>query len=128
MEVLLMATRATELYKTQILIEGYPNCRQANYRYLVLESEKEIIYSDRKVRIPCYGIEIIREDFKDDCIYSKESEKIECMTVYKHKVIKLLKKLYDNCVSPLHLIEIAGPIADEWVSDFDDLLSNIQAQ
>lgn len=123
-----MTTRETELYATKIFVEGYPKCRQANYRYILLEGEKELDNFGKKVKVPCFGVEIIREDMKDDHIYSVASDKIECMTIYKYKVVQLIKKLYDNLVSPLHLIDIAGEMADEWTSDFDDALNKTEAQ
>ncbi|HBM76317.1 MAG TPA: hypothetical protein DD429_12305 [Clostridiaceae bacterium] len=123
-----MTAKALELYATQMFIDGYPNGRQANYRYMLLEEEKEIEYFNQKITVPCYGVEIIREDLDQDDIYSIEKNSIEYMTTYKYKVVQLIKKLYDNCVSPLHLIDIAGSLADEWVCDFDEILNDIQAQ
>jgi hypothetical protein len=123
-----MTTRAVELYATKIFIEGYPKCRQANYRYMLLEGEKEIENFGQTVTVPCFGVEIVREDMVEDHVYSVESDKIECMTIYRYKAVQLLKKLYDNFVSPIHLVDVAGEMADEWTSDFDEALNNIQAQ
>lgn len=123
-----MTTRTLELYATQIFVEGYPKSRQASYKYMLIEQEKEIEYLDRKVSVPCFGIEIVREDFDGDRIYYTERNKIECMTIYRYKVVQLIKKFYENCVSPIHLVDIAGSAADEWVSDFDEALTNMQAQ
>lgn len=120
--------KSIELYTTRIFIEGYPESRQANYKYVLVESEKEIEYLEQQIVIPCFGIEIIREDIEKDSVRSIERDRIECMTPSRYKAIQLIKKLYENCVSPIHLLEIAGPFADEWVEDFDQVSSNILAQ
>jgi len=123
-----MIVKSTEVYSAKASIEEWQNDRQAIYRYKLLECEKEIEISNQYAILPCYGIEIIREDLVGGCVYSVERDSIECMTTYKYKAAQLLKRLYDNCASPVHLIDIAGPIADEWVSDFDDQLNSIAAQ
>lgn len=120
--------KSTELYTVRIFVEGYPESRYANYRYMLLEDEKEVESLGQRHLVPCFGIEVIREDIKGDLIYAVEKDRIDVMTTYRYKVVQLLRKLYDNCVSPVNLVEIAGPIADEWVSDFDDILSSIAAQ
>lgn len=123
-----MSIKSTELYANKAIIEGYSKDRHATYRYMLLEGEKEIEFCDRKVKLPCYGIEIIREDMNGGELYSVERDRIECMTTYKYKVVQLIKKLADNCVSPIHLVEIAGEKADEWTCDFDAELNSIAAQ
>lgn len=123
-----MADRAVELYATRIFIEGYPRCRQATYKYMLLEGEKEIENFGQTLKVPCFGVEIIREDMDDDHIYAMDSDKIEAMTTYKYKAVQLLKKLYDNFVSPVHLLDVAGDIADEWTSDFDEAFANTAVQ
>jgi hypothetical protein len=120
--------KSVELYVSKIFIEGYPKSRQANYRYILLESERVMECTEEKSPIQCFGIEIVREDIEDGEISNVEMDCIEVMTTYRYKVVQLLRKLYDNCVSPVNLIEIAGPIADEWVSDFDEMLSGAAVQ
>lgn len=118
-----MVSRSTVMYEVRVDIDGRE--RQAKYKYILLEGEMIHESSGEKVLVPCYGIEIIREDIKGNSVYAFEDDRIECMSVYKYKVVKLIKKLYINLVSPIHLVDIAGPFADEWVSDFDDQQNNI---
>lgn len=120
--------KSIELYASRVFVEGYPKSRYANYRYMLLESEREMNCLGQKYMVPCFGIEVIREDMDGDNIYAIDRDKIEIMTTYRYKAVQLLKKLYDNSVSPINLIEIAGPIADEWVSDFDDVISGTAVQ
>ncbi|WP_407644975.1 DUF6514 family protein [Clostridium polyendosporum] len=41
----------------------------------------------------------------------------------RHKVHNLLKMIYDNGVSPRHLIDILGEYVDTYVIDFDVALA-----
>lgn len=120
--------KSTELYTSDINIEGLTESRHAIYRYILLENEKEIECSGQIVKIPCFGIEIVREDINDDAVFFVEKDRIESITTYRYKAVQFLKKLHDNCVSPIHLIDVAGSIADEWISDFDEQLNNIAVQ
>lgn len=120
--------KSLELYASKVFVEGYPKSRHATYRYILLESEKIIECIDEKSPVPCFGIEVVREDIEDGEIYNIEKDRIEVMTTYRYKAVQLLRKLYDNCVSPVNFIEIAGPAADEWVGDFDELLSGTAVQ
>jgi len=117
-----------ELYALKVYIEGCDKNRQAMYRYLLLESRKEIEYFDKKIEVPCFGVAIVREDIEDGKVCSVESDRIEWLTTYRYKAVQILKKLYENNVSPIHLVDIVGPIADEWVSDFDESLRSTAVQ
>jgi hypothetical protein len=114
-----MVPKSVVLYETRVDIDGWGKGRQARYKYILLEGQKEIENSGQKHVLPCFGVEIIREDFDKGRVCTVESDRIECLSTYRHKVSQLVKKLYINLVSPIHLIDIAGPLADEWVSDFD---------
>jgi phosphoribosylformimino-5-aminoimidazole carboxamide ribonucleotide (ProFAR) isomerase len=95
---------------------------------VLLECQKEIDDGGLNLSIPCYGVEIVREDLRDDRAYHVEKDRIESMTTYKYKVVRLIRELYEKGVSPIHLLDIAGPLADEWVEDFDDEINRIKAQ
>ncbi|MGL4874696.1 MAG: DUF6514 family protein [Clostridium sp.] len=82
--------------------------RKYNYR---------LIKSDFK-EIDVYGIEIERIDYVAEEIIDSYKESVELISPNEKKVKELLKKLYENQVSPLHLIDIAGEMIDESVSDF----------
>lgn len=118
--------KETEVFAVKTFLNSYPKNRYANFRYMLLEDEKEMKNADQVTKVKCFGAEIIREDLDGDCIYARESDRIECITPYRYKAVQLLKKLFDGCVSPIHLIDIAGPIVDEWVSDFDLEQASVQ--
>lgn len=69
--------------------------------------------------IIAYGIEIERKDYVGLKNVNLEREKIDMISVHRHKVKQLLMKLYNNQVSPIHLIDIVGRYADEHVYEFD---------
>jgi hypothetical protein len=120
--------KSIELYATKVFVEGYPKSRHANYRYILLESEREMDCLGQKYMVPCFGLEVVREDMDGDNVYAIDRDRIEIITTYRYKAVQLLKKLYDNCVSPINFVEIAGPFADDWVNDFDDVLSGAAVQ
>ncbi|MDO5038487.1 DUF6514 family protein [Clostridium sp.] len=71
-----------------------------------------------------FGIEVERVDIKGDIIIDSFKDSIELISPVEEKVKKLLKMLYDNQVSPIHLIDIIGPFADEYVNDFKEINFN----
>ena len=66
-----------------------------------------------------YGIEIERKDCVGLKNINLEREKIEMISPHRYKVKQLLKTLYNNQVSPIHLIDIIGSYADEQAYEFD---------
>lgn len=116
---------SVEMYSTVIDMNESENNRKCKYRYILLEGEKKLEHAGDAVVLPCFGAEIIREDIVDGSVCYIESDRIPCMTTYRYKAAQLVKKLYVNMVSPVHLIDIAGPLADEWVEDFDRQLNKI---
>lgn len=73
--------------------------------------------------IHVYGIEIERLDIKEDeKITNIERNQIALISPKRYKVKEFLKILYDNTVSPVHLIDILGEYVDECVLDFEDSL------
>ncbi|MGL5417573.1 MAG: DUF6514 family protein [Clostridium sp.] len=82
--------------------------RKYNYR-LIKNGFKEI---------DVYGVEIERIDYVGSEIIDSYKEGIDLISPNETKVRDLLEKLYENQVSPLHLIDIAGEMVDEAVADF----------
>lgn len=68
-----------------------------------------------------YGIEIERIDFKGTEEIDSFKDSVELISPDEDKVRALLVMLYDNQVSPLHLIDIAGEFIDECVHDFAEV-------
>ncbi|MDQ0150766.1 DUF6514 family protein [Eubacterium multiforme] len=68
-----------------------------------------------------FGVEVERIDYKGDLVIDSFKDSVELISPIKEKVINLLKMLYENQVSPIHLIDIIGPFVDEYVNDFKDV-------
>ena len=83
------------------------------YMKYIYELESTI-YKDDKV----YGIKIEREDTKDGKVIGKIEDKIDIISKNKELVESLLNLLYNNQVSPIHLVDIIGETVDNCVSEF----------
>lgn len=90
-----------------------------NYFYRMTKCGISQNYDNDTMVVQCYGIEIERQDIADGCIKFIERDSIKAIIPDRHKVHNLLKLLYDNIVSPIHMIDIIGGCADEYVNDFN---------
>ncbi len=78
------------------------------------------VVSGNKLGVQAYGIEVERIDTEGNEVINVERDCVECISPHPHKVYELLNILYNNAVSPIHLIDIIGEYVDECVSDFDE--------
>lgn len=90
-----------------------------NYFYRLLKSKISIRYETDTIEVQSYGIEIERQDLVDGKLINIERDCVKSISTQRHKVHNLLKLLYDNSVSPIHLIEVLGEYIDEYIVDFD---------
>lgn len=95
------------------------------YTSINRENDVEFRYAYRLIKkdykgIIAYGIEIERKDYVGLKNINLEREKIEVISPHRYKVKQLLRNLYNNQVSPYHLIDIIGSYADEYAYEFDD--------
>jgi hypothetical protein len=96
-----------------------------NYFYRLVKSEMSVSMYGELTQVQAYGIEIERQDILDDTVVFIERDCVENISPQRHKVKNLLKMLYDNNVSPIHMIDILGEYIDEYIVDFDEMLKNI---
>ena len=96
-----------------------------NYFYRLVKSEMSVSMYDEPTKVQAYGIEIERQDIIDDVVVFIERDCVENISPQRHKIKNLMKVLYDNTVSPIHMIDILGDYIDEYISDFDEVLKNI---
>lgn len=97
---------------------------QYNYSYRVIKDKVTFLDGDKQ-EIQSYGIEIERQDIIDGKLVGIERDSVKCISPHRHKVHDLVKMLYDNLVSPIHLIDILGEYIDEYITDFDEILKDI---
>ncbi|MBW6411454.1 DUF6514 family protein [Clostridium weizhouense] len=96
------------------VLEEYTSVNQNNkykYNYRLTKS----IYRGRIG----YGIEIQSQNSIEDNDTDCEQDRVELVSIHRHKVKKILMKLYNNEVSPIHLIDVIGEYVDEHVYEFD---------
>jgi Family of unknown function (DUF6514) len=92
------------------------------YKYFYRLIKREIaITSEIEGIIPTqsYGIEIERHDMVKDSLVNVERNSVYNVSTSRHKVHNILKYLFENTVSPVHLIDIVGQETDENVIDYN---------
>ena len=95
------------------------------YYYRLLKSNINLNYSNQLVEVQAYGIEVERQDIKEGTIVKIERDYVKGISPQRHKVRELLRLLYDNNVSPIHLINVLGDYIDEYIVDFNEELMSI---
>lgn len=86
-------------------------------------TEWKYIYSITKATYngdEAYGIAVERHDEKEGQTVGIKKDSIKLISNNKDKVYGLLKLLYKNQVSPIHLVEILGEYVDEYIYDFKE--------
>jgi len=96
-----------------------------NYFYRLVKSQMTVAMDNESTEVQAYGIEIERQDIVDDVVVFIERDCVENISPQRHKVKNLLKLLYENTVSPIHIIDVLGDYIDEYISDFDEMLKDI---
>jgi hypothetical protein len=95
------------------------------YFYRIIKGQVTLPIGGEKIVVQSYGIEIERQDVKDGNVVNIERDSINSISPQRHKVHNLLKLLYDNTVSPIHLIDVLGEYVDEYIIDFDKDMKEI---
>ncbi|OAA93379.1 DUF6514 family protein [Clostridium coskatii] len=91
------------------------------YFYRLLKGKIAISYSHKDVEeVQAYGIEIERQDILDGKLINVQRDSVQNISPERYKVHNLLKLLYDNKVSPIHLVDVIGDYVDEYSMDFDN--------
>lgn len=70
-----------------------------------------------------FGIEVERQDLRDDVLVNIERDSVDIISTKEDKVRSILELLYQNNVSPIHLIDVIGAYVDECVEDFNEVES-----
>jgi hypothetical protein len=75
------------------------------------------------VEVQAYGIEVERQDVTSKGIVKIEKEYLKGITPQRHKAHNLMRLLYQNTVSPIHLLDILEDYIDDYVIDFNEELN-----
>lgn len=101
------------MLKEKFVFSRVTNGIERKYQYKLI---KTLIGKDE-----VFGIEIERTDYKGELEIDSYSDSVELISPVESKVKGLLRMLYENQVSPIHLIDIIGEYVDEYVSDFKNI-------
>lgn len=96
-----------------------------NYFYRMTKGKIDLSEYRDTIELQAYGIEIERQDIVEGHMVNIERDFVKSISCQRYKVHKLLKLLYDNSVSPIHLIDIIGEYIDIYIEDFDNELKEI---
>jgi len=69
--------------------------------------------------ITAYGIEVERKDYIDSKNVNLERDKIDIISPEKEDVEKMLIKIWNNQLSPIHLVDVLGTYVDDNVYKFN---------
>lgn len=96
-----------------------------NYFYRLVKSQISVSMYDEVTKVQAYGIEIERQDTVSGIVECIQRDSVLNISPQRHKVKELFKMVYENTVSPIHIIDILGEYIDDYTSDFDEMLNNI---
>ena len=100
----------------RILEEG---SKKYKYNYILTKNDLSVSVEDGCVEVPAYGIIVEKENYIDGELKGIDKDSIEYISPYRHKVQEMLKLLYENVVSPVHLVDVLGEKVDKCVADFE---------
>lgn len=98
-------------------------CKNNNVDNLECKYSYRLIKGDYN-GMQAYGIEIERIDYDSNVLVNIERNQVKLISPQRHKVQNLLNLLYENNVSPIHLVDIIGEYVDEYIGDFDQSVHN----
>ena len=96
-----------------------------NYIYRLVKSQVSVLLYGELTNVNAFGIEIESQYIVDGTTVHIQKDCVENISPQRYKVKNLLKMVYDNTVSPIHMIDILGDYIDEYTSDFDETLNCI---
>jgi hypothetical protein len=92
------------------------------YFYRLVRSNIVMTSENGTIEVQSYGLEIERQDILNDELVAINREHIGNVSPHRHKVHNLLKLLYDNLVSPIHVVDVIGEYVDCYISDYEEVL------
>lgn len=89
------------------------------YTYKLIQRDLHLDNKGEDCCIKAYGIEIESKKINNDKVVQAYKEEIKYITPYKYKGSQFLHLLQKHQVSPIHLIDIAEEVVEEYYKDFD---------
>lgn len=86
-------------------------------------NEKEVKYiyrmTEKNIRNrQAFGIEIERQDFNDGQVVNLEMDYVSLVASEEKRANDILLLLFNNLVSPIHLVDIVGEYSDLCAAEF----------
>lgn len=86
--------------------------------------DKEIRYIYRIIEnklksVQAFGIEIERQDLNNGQVINLERDSVSIVSSEEKKANEILMLLFNNIVSPIHLVDIVGEYSDLCVNEFN---------
>lgn len=94
------------------------------YNYKLIKGVINIQFEKEMLPIQSYGIEVERQDLKEGSVVNTVKDSIGYISPQRHKVQELLRMIYKNGVSPIHLVEVLGEYVDTYIEDFNSDVIN----
>lgn len=94
------------------------------YSYRMTKGQITLPFEEGSIEVQSYGVEIERQDLVNGVVVNIERDGVGSISPQRHRVHQMLKMLYENSVSPIHLIDIIGEYVDDYIADFDEAFIN----
>lgn len=88
------------------------NINEKEVKYIYRMTEKNI--KNRQA----FGIEIERQDFNDGQVVNLERDYVSLVASEEKRANDILLLLFNNLVSPIHLVDIVGEYSDLCAAEF----------
>lgn len=85
--------------------------KEIKYIYRIIENKAKSVQA--------FGIEIERQDFNNGEIINLERDAVSIVASEEKKANEILMLLFNNLVSPIHLVDIVGEYSDLCISEFN---------
>lgn len=85
--------------------------KETKYIYRITENKLKSVQA--------FGIEIERQDFNNGEIINLERDSVSILASEEKKANEILMLLFNNLVSPIHLVDIVGEYSDLCVNQFN---------
>ena len=84
--------------------------KEVKYIYRVIESKLK--------GVQAFGIEVERQDLNNGQVINLERDSVNIVATKEKNANEILMLLFNNIVSPIHLVDIVGEYSDLCVNDF----------
>lgn len=85
--------------------------KETRYIYRIIENKLKSVQA--------FGIEIERQDLNNGQIINLERDSVSIVASEEKRANEILMLLFNNIVSPIHLVDIVGEYSDLCINEFN---------